>query len=117
MKLIDIKELLDAEFLTKNNYYDKEIERAFGCDLMSDVLARVSGDVLLLTGLANIQTIRTAEMKDIKCIVYVRGKRPSKEVIDLAEEKEIILMSTKHIMFTACGILFNAGIKGAEIQI
>lgn len=116
MKLVEIKELLDAEVLTRDCDYNAEIEKAFGCDLMSDVLARVKGDILLLTGLTNIQTIRTAEMIDIKYVLFVRGKKPNKEVVQLAEEKGITLMSTKHILFTACGILYNAGIKGAEID-
>lgn len=116
MKLREIKELLNAEAYTCGNNLDKEIERAFGCDLMSDVLARVNGDIVLLTGLANIQTIRTAEMKDIKCVVFVRGKKPQNNIVELANDMGITLMSTNYIMFTACGILYNAGLKGAEID-
>lgn len=115
MKLLEIKSILDAELLTKNENLNQDVKYVFGCDLMSDVLSLVSGDTLLLTGLINIQAVRTAEMKDIKCIVFVRGKVPEKIVIDLAEEKGICLMSTRNIMFTSCGILYKNGLKGAEI--
>lgn len=116
MKLQDIKKLLNAEILTTDKNPDLDVKYAFGCDLMSDVLSLLSGETMLLTGLTNIQTVRTAEMKDIKCIIFVRGKIPEKYVIDLAEEKGICLMSTKLIMFNACGILYNSGLRGAEIK-
>lgn len=116
MKLCDIKNLLGAELLTGETDMNKEASFVFGCDLMSDVLAFVSGETVLLTGLTNIQVIRTAEMLDIKCIIFVRGKIPDYQVIKLAEEKGICLMSTRRIMFTACGILYNHGLKGAEIE-
>lgn len=116
MKLREIKELLDAEVITKETQLEMDAAKVFACDLMSDVLACVNDEVILLTGLINIQTIRTADMKDIKCVIFVRGKKPAENVIELANEMGIILMSTRHIMFTASGILYGAGIKGAEIN-
>lgn len=116
MKLYDIKSILDANVLTKNNDLNQDVNYVFGCDLMSDVLSLVAGETMLLTGLTNIQSVRTAEMKDIKCIVFVRGKIPEKNVIELAEKEGICLMSTKYIMFTSCGILYKNGLKGAEIE-
>lgn len=115
MKLYDVKKLIDAEVLTGEDKLGLDINNVFGCDLMSDVLALVEGDIILLTGLTNIQTVRTAEMMDIKCIVYVRGKMPNEQVIKLAVEKGICLMCTKNLMFTACGIMYNSGLKGAII--
>lgn len=116
MKLNNIKELLDAKLLTLDSNLDIDAKFVFGCDLMSDVLAFVCGETILLTGLTNIHTIRTAEMMDIKCIIFVRGKIPDTGVINLAREKGICLMSTKHIMFTACGILYSNSLKGAEVE-
>lgn len=113
MTLNEIKNLLHAEVLTGENLLDMDIKYGFGCDLMSDVLAFVNWETLLLTGLTNIQTIRTAEMKDLVCIVFVRGKKPDDNAVNLAAEKGICLMCTKHILFNACGILYNAGLKGA----
>lgn len=113
MRLNEIKMLLDAELLTFVDKPDLDIKYGFGCDLMSDVLAFVNGETLLLTGLTNVQTIRTAYMKDLSCIIFVRGKRPDESVIELAAEKGICLMCTKYILFNACGILYNAGLKGA----
>lgn len=116
MKLHDIKSILNANVLTNDKNLELDVNFVFGCDLMSDVLSLVAGETVLLTGLTNIQAVRTAEMKDIRCIVFVRGKVPEKYVIELAEEKGICLMSTKYIMFNSCGILYKNGLKGAEIE-
>jgi predicted transcriptional regulator len=116
MKLYEIINLLEARLLTLNADTNMDVNYVFGCDLMSDVLAMVYGEALLLTGLTNIQAIRTAEMKDIKCIVFVRGKTPDQQTIKLAEEKGICLLTTKHIMYTSCGILYDNGLKGADIE-
>jgi predicted transcriptional regulator len=116
MRLFDVKELIGAEVIACKDNLDMDLNYVFGSDLMSDVLAFVDCDTILLTGLTNIQTVRTAEMMDIKCIIYVRGKTPDEQVIKLANEKGICLMQTKYIMFNACGILYNSGLKGAEIE-
>lgn len=116
MKLYEIIDLLQAELITHSENMNIEFNYAFGCDLMSDVLALLNEDVLLLTGLANIQTIRTAEMKDIKCIVFVRNKKPDKQIEKLAEEKNIVILSTSLTLFTSCGILYENGMQGADIK-
>ena len=77
-----------------------------------DVLAFVKDQPVLLTGLCNPQVIRTAEMMDIMCLVFVRGKRPDEKMIELARERGICLLATPHTMFTACGILYKAGLVG-----
>ena len=87
MKIKDIQHLLDAKLLCHgDDNLDKEVTSAFGCDLMSDVLAYVKDQGVLLTGLVNPQVIRTASMMDMSCIVFVRSKVPSEEMIELAEE-------------------------------
>ena len=83
--------------------------------MMSDVLAYVEEDTLLITGLTNHQVIRTAEMLDLKAILFVRGKMPCQEVIELAEEKKILLMMTKESLFTVAGILYGEGLRGISI--
>lgn len=115
MKLSLIKELLNAEILSGHQFLDREVTNAFAADLMSDVLAFVDDKTLLLTGLTNPHTIRTAEMMDINTIVFVRGKIPDEETIRLAEENEIVTMTTANIMFVASGILFSEGLRGANI--
>ncbi|QZY56586.1 DRTGG domain-containing protein [Crassaminicella profunda] len=112
MKTIEIMQLLNAECLAGESLLDMEVDHAFGCDLMSDVLAFINEKTLLLTGLTNPQVIRTAEMTDINVVVFVRGKKPVKEVIDLANKNNMILLSTNHILYTACGILYANGLKG-----
>lgn len=114
MKLEYLKQLLDAEVLTHESDLDTQVKHIFGCDLMSDVLALVNKDCVLLTGLTNIQSIRTAEMLDVKCIIYVRGKKPDSFAVSLADENNICLMSTKYTLFTSCGILYSKGLRGID---
>lgn len=116
MKLKEIKELLDADVLVGEDLLDTEIHSAFACDLMSDVLAFVEDKSLLLTGLTNLQTIRTAEMMDIDAIIFVRGKVPNQEILNLAKENGMCILSTKHILYQSCGILYNKGLRGANIM-
>lgn len=112
MKIREISTVLEAAVLTGQQNLDVEIDSACGADLMSDVMAFVKENVVLLTGLINPQVVRTAEMMDIKVIVFVRGKNPSQEIIDLANEKGITILTTKYSMFIACGKLYEAGITG-----
>ncbi len=112
MNLFQVKEILDAEVLTGEQYLDAKVELACGSDLMSDVLAFVKDKIVLLTGLINPQVVRTAEMMDIKAIVFVRGKIPEETIIELAKEKEMILLTTKHPLYIACGLLYKSGLTG-----
>ncbi len=114
MKLNEALSVLKAEVIWGNGCLDKEIVSACGSDLMSDVLAFTKEKTLLLTGLTNIQVIRTAEMSDLVGIVFVRGKRPGPEVIQLAQIKAIPLMVTNYPMFEACGVLYQAGVSGVS---
>lgn len=112
MKLHEIAEILDAQVISGKEFLELEVTAACGSDLMSDVMAYVTENVLLLTGLINLQVIRTAEMMDIKAIIFVRGKQPIDCMVELAKEKGIVLMSTKQSMFVSCGKLFSAGLQG-----
>jgi len=114
MTLKEIKELLQAEVIQGDDCLDLEITSAGASDLMSDVLAFGKPGILLLTGLSNAQSVRTANIIDAKAIVYVRGKKPDEEGIELAKEKGIPIISTKLMMYTACGLLFNHGLKGVS---
>lgn len=108
----EIKEILEAEVLACGEKIDREILVACGADLMSDVLAFSKEKGLLLTGLVNTQVVRTAEMMDIKAIAFVRGKTPTRDVIDLANEKQIVILATRHPMYAACGLLYSRGLAG-----
>ena len=110
MRLSEIKELLHAEVLTGEDMLDEEAFSACGSDMMSDVLAFVHDQAVLLTGLGNAQVIRTAMMMDIHCVVFVRGKRPSADMVELAGENRIALMAASDRMFEACGRLYSAGL-------
>jgi predicted transcriptional regulator len=114
MTLKEIKELLQAEVITGEDRLDMEINFAGGSDLMSDVLAFGKPGILLLTGLSNAQSVRTANIIDATAIVYVRGKKPDKMGIELAREKGIPLLSTKFMMYTTCGLLFSHGLPGVK---
>ncbi|MCL2834403.1 MAG: hypothetical protein FWD78_14625 [Treponema sp.] len=111
MTVADAVGLLEGKFFCNEDKAGMEILSACGADLMSDVMAFVKEKVLLLTGLVNPQVIRTAELLDIHAIIFVRGKTPGKEMLNLAEEAGIILAGTKHTMFITCGKLYEAGLK------
>jgi len=112
MKLIKVKEILDAKILKGDNLLEREVLSACGSDLMSDVLAFVKDQSLLLTGLINPQVIRTAEMMDIVAVCFVRGKLPAEEVIELANEKGITILSTELPLYISCGKLYSEGLRG-----
>ncbi len=110
MKIREVVELLQAEVLCCEELIDGEVHSACGSDMMSDVLAFVKDQSVLLTGLVNPQVVRTAEMMDMKCIVFVRGKRPEAVILELARAKNIVLLSTQMRMYSACGILYQHGL-------
>lgn len=114
MTIRDIKKLLNADVLACEDMLDKEVHTACGSDMMSDVLAFVKDQAVLLTGLLNPQVVRTAEMMDIICIVFVRGKNPDDAIIELAKEMHIVVMTTDMRMFEACGTLYENGLKGGS---
>lgn len=116
MKFSEVKKLLGAEVLCCEEELEGEAKSAFGSDMMSDVLAFVKDQSILLTGLVNPQTVRTAQMMDIRCIVFVRGKRPNDAVIELAQENGILLLATECRMYTACGILYSNGLFAEEVN-
>ncbi len=114
MKIRELVSILKGEIIYGEDFIDNEIFSACGSDMMSDVLAFVKEQAVMLTGLVNPQVVRTAEMMDMKCIVFVRGKRPDMGMIDLARERDIVLVCTKLEMFTACGKLYENGLRGAS---
>jgi predicted transcriptional regulator len=114
MKLKDIERILDAKAIAGAGLLNKDIKMACGSDLMSDVLSFVKSESLLLTGLTNPQVVRTAEMADITAICFVRGKTPDQETIEMAESKNIPLLTTPLPMFESCGRLWMHGLPGCS---
>ena len=112
MKIRDIGELLGAQVLCGQNKLDFEIHCGCGSDMMSEVLAFTKHDSALLTGLTNNHVLRTAEILDIQCIIFVRGKMPTADIVQMAGDMDIVLLATDLPMFTACGILYSSGITG-----
>ena len=112
MKISTMKDLLGAKVLCCEEEVGRHVYSACGSDMMSDVLAYVKDQAVLLTGLVNTQVIRTAEMMDMICIVFVRSKEPTEEMIALAKESGIVLLATDKRMYEACGILYTNGLVG-----
>ncbi len=115
MQIQTIAELLDAKILCGNDRLNGTVNSACGCDMMSDVLAFVKDQAVLLTGLCNPQVVRTAEMMDMRCIVFVRGKIPPTEVLRLADDAGIVVMTTNERMYVACGKLYANGLAGGDV--
>ena len=114
MTVSDIARILKAEVLCEGDSMEAEVHTACGSDMMSDVLAFVKDQSVLLTGLVNPQVVRTADMMDMVCVVFVRGKEPSAEMVELAEDRGIALLKTPLRMFTACGLLYESGLHGGD---
>lgn len=112
MRLQKVRDILDAQVLWGEEFLEREIRSACGSDFMSDVLAYVKEQGMLLTGLVNPQVVRTAEMMDMKCIVFVRGKMPDEKILEMAREREIVIMTSRRRMYSACGLLYANGLAG-----
>ena len=114
MKLQEIAELLKARVLSSEHMLETEVQNAFCCDMMSDVLAFATNQSVLITGLLNPQVVRTAMMLDMHCIVFINGKEPTPEIVSLADANDIVIMVTGESMFRAAGRLFDTGLLNAE---
>lgn len=112
MTIREIQKVLDAKFLYGEEFAELDVKYVFCADMMSDVLAYCSKCSALITGLCNPQVVRTAEMLDIACIIFVRGKMPDEHMLSLASDKEIAILATDHHMFNTCGILYANGLRG-----
>lgn len=115
MKIETIVELLNAKVLCGAENLDTDVHSACGCDLLSDVLAFVKEQAVLLTGMCNPQVVRTAVMMDMRCIVFVRGKTPGQDVLNLAEEHGIVILTSDERMYSACGKLYKGGLASGSV--
>ncbi|MFA7081550.1 MAG: DRTGG domain-containing protein [Bacteroidales bacterium] len=111
MKISEIAKILDAQILVSNSNIDSRIKYGFASDLMSDVLTLDEEEIILITGLCNIQTIRTAEMANINCLLIVRNKQASEEMIELAIENDMIILQCEYSLFRTVGILYENGLR------
>ncbi len=114
MKLSQIVEALEAKILTGDDLLEKDIDTCGASDLMSDILAGLSEGCILLTGLTTVQVIRTAMVAEVGAVVFVRGKTPPQEVINLAQEQELPLISSPYSMFVSCGRLHACNLTGLD---
>lgn len=112
MTIREMQKVLGAKFLYGEEHADVDVQYVFSADMMSDVLAFCGKCSVLITGLCNPQVVRTAEMLDICCIIFVRGKMPDEDMLALARGKSIAVLATEHYMFTTCGILYGNGLRG-----
>ncbi|MBE5786025.1 MAG: hypothetical protein E7324_00625 [Clostridiales bacterium] len=111
----DMVNILEAKVLCGAEHLDKPVYTAFCSDLMSDVLAFVNEKTVLITGLVNPHVVRTADMLDLKCIIFCRGKMPSEAILSDAEDLGMTVMTTRNTAFTTCGLLYEAGLRGVPI--
>ena len=116
MKISTIRDLLDATVVTGEDRLGEHVYSACGSDMMSDVLAYVKDQAVLLTGLVNTQVVRTAEMMDMHCIVFVRSKQPTPDIVELAQDSGIVLLATDKRLYEACGILYSNGLVGSKTE-
>ena len=111
MKIREVMKILNARLICGGEHLDVDVKTACSSDMMSDVLAFSKEHTVLLTGLINPQVLRTADMLDIRCVVFVRGKQPSDELKELAGEYDIVLLSTDLTLYIASGTLYMSGLR------
>lgn len=111
MTLREVVKIVDGQVLCGEDDIERDVIHGFSSDLMSDVLTLLDDDILLITGLSNNQSIRTAEMSDIRQILFVRNKVPTQTMIEMANEHGIALITTKYSMFKTSGLLFSSGLQ------
>lgn len=116
LTLSEVQKLLKAEVVFGDHKLDMGVETAVACDLMSDLLVGPTADTLLLSGLNNLQAVRTSVISGVRAVVFVRGKRPDPEMIAQAREHDLPLLTTPFTLFTACGRLHGKGVKGVEVK-
>jgi predicted transcriptional regulator len=112
MKLQEIKDVLECEVLAGADALSREVERVVASDGMSEILAFARPGALMITGLTNVQSVRTADVAHVQAIVYIRGRRPAERALEVAREHEIPVLATRLGMFDVCGILRSLGLKG-----
>ena len=117
MTIRDMVEILHARVLIGQEKLDTPVYTACCSDLMSDVLAFVDEKTVLLTGLTNPHVVRTSEMLDLKCLVFVRGKHPADDILESAEEQGLVVLTTRMTAFSACGMLYEHGLRGVPVPI
>jgi predicted transcriptional regulator len=117
MNVTELITLIDGKLLNPDANLTREIKGGCGADLMSDVLASIQPEAVLLTGLCNPQVVRTAQMADVAAIILVRGKKAPQETIDLASEEKIALISSPFGMFELCGRLYQSGLRSLEAPV
>ena len=117
MTINDMVRVLNARVLLGEDKLDTPVYTACCSDLMSDVLAFVDEKTVLITGLTNPHVIRTSEMLDLKCLVFVRGKVPADDILEAADEQGLVVITTKATAFTACGLLYQEGLRGVPVPL
>ena len=115
MTIKDMADILSAKVLIGADKLDIPVHTACCSDLMSDVLAFVDEKTVLITGLTNPHVVRTSEMLDLKCLVFARGKIPAEDILESAEEQGLAVLATKLTAFTACGMLYEHGLRGVPV--
>ncbi|MBN1789532.1 MAG: hypothetical protein JW830_03475 [Bacteroidales bacterium] len=111
MKIAEIVSIANGKVICGEEQLNTDLTHAFSSDLLSDVLTINRTGILLITGVANLQTIRTAEMAEVSCILLVRNKRANQEMIDLARDNSLVIIESPISMFSASGRLYQHGIQ------
>jgi predicted transcriptional regulator len=116
MTLKEVRDILSADVISGNHDLGKEIKCAFAAELLSDVLALSQEGALLITGFTHSQVVYAADLANLCAILFIKGKRPSEETKLLAIQKKIPLLTTSFMMFEACGLLYEYGLKTCAIE-
>ena len=105
MTLADVRAAIGADVIWCPDL-TAPVTGVVAADLMSDVLVDARPGCVLVTGLANVQTIRTAVIADLAAVVFARGKAVPPEVLELARESKVPVFRSQRSLFEAAGRLY-----------
>ena len=112
MKLSEVRDILNAEVVVGDDQIEKVVDAAGGADLLDDILGALAEGSVLLTGVVSEQVLRIAKLAGVGALIFVRGKKPGKDIVDLAKSYDIPVLLTDYSMFVACGRLYLNGLRG-----
>ena len=116
MKVKEVIAISNGTLLTPDVNLDREIKGGFSGDLMSDVLASVQAEAVLITGLCNPQVVRTALIADIRLIIFARGKKPGEDILNLAIDENLPVAASPLGLYEISGRLKQAGLPSYEME-
>jgi len=94
-----------------NQIEDKEIESVYISDMVSDIITGAKANSILVTLQTHKSLIAAANLVDVAMIVFVKGKKPADDVVELATKAGIALFTSELDAWAFAKKLAELGLK------